>query len=106
MALDKNLSLKDSLTFDFIPDFVKEGQPCDFISPEKALEVAKANFKEKGFEIYGPELKNDEKQKQYIYTINNKLTQSPRFGKLECMEINALTAEIKTYEGAFCTMAP
>ena len=100
LILDKNLNPTDTLSFDFIPQFLIDNISSQFISTGKALEIATQNFKQKGFEISTADLSYDKKSKQYTYTVTNKLTKvlnqaGKESGDMEIIEINAMTGKIE-----------
>ena len=107
LIVDKDFKLLDTLNLDFIPLFLKQNKPSNFISIDTALTIAKANFKQKGFEITTPELSYNDKLKQYTFTTRNKLTKilnqaGKDSGEMEIVEINASTGGIeRIYNGYY-----
>ena len=107
LIVDKDFKLIDTLDFSFIPSFLTQNKTSNFISVDTALTIAKANFKQKGFEITTPELAYNDKLKQYIFTTYNKLTKilnqgGKDSGEMEIVEINALTGGIeRIYNGYY-----
>lgn len=106
LILDKNLNQIDTVSFDFIPQFVIDNTSSQFISTDTALDIASQNFKQKGFEISIPELSYDKKLKQYTYTVTNKLTKvlnqaGKDSGEMEIIEINAMTGKIERIEKGY-----
>ena len=107
LIVDKDFKLIDTLDFSFIPSFLTQNKTSNFISVDTALTIAKANFKQKGFEITTPELAYNDKLKQYTFTTYNKLTKilnqaGKDSGEMEIVEINALTGGIeRTYNGYY-----
>jgi hypothetical protein len=107
LIVDKDFKLLDTLNFDFIPSFLTQNKTSNFISIDTALTIAKANFKQKGFEITTPELAYNDKLKQYTFTTYNKLTKilnqaGKDSGEMEIVEINASTGGIeRIYNGYY-----
>ena len=107
LIVDKDFKLLDTLKLDFIPSFLTQNKPSNFISIDSALTIAKANFKQKGFEITTPQLSYNDKLKQYTFTIHNKLTKilnqaGKDSGEMEIVEINASTGGIeRVYNGYY-----
>jgi hypothetical protein len=106
LIVDKDFKLVDTLNFDFIPSFLTQHKIPDFISIDTALTIAKANFKQKGFEITTPELSYNDKLKQYTFTTYNKLTKTLNqvgkdSGEMEIVEINALTGKIERIDKGY-----
>ena len=100
VIIDENLKLRDSLNFDFIPDFVIDDKPSNYIGVDEALKIASANFKEKGLEITQPELSYNSKRKLYTYKVFNKTTKTINAmgkdaGEMEVIEINSLTGSVE-----------
>tara|TARA_Y100000814_G_scaffold36096_1_gene23074 strand:+ start:294 stop:1004 length:711 start_codon:yes stop_codon:yes gene_type:complete len=74
IILDKNLKLLEEPSFNFIPDFVKNGTSSNFITVAEASEFAKKYFLKKGFHVDAPILNFDEGSNIYVYTIIQKIT--------------------------------
>ena len=107
LIVDTDFKLLDTLNFDFIPSFLIQNKASNFISIDTALTIAKANFKQKGFEITTPDLAYNDKLKQYTFTTYNKLTKilnqaGKDSGEMEIVEINASTGGIeRIYNGYY-----
>jgi hypothetical protein len=108
LIVDKDFKLIDTLNFEFIPKFIVENKPSDFISVDSALTIAKSNSKPNSYKTSIPTLAYDEKLKQYIYTASHDLTVvlnavGKDIGEFEVIEINATTGNIinisKGYKG-------
>lgn len=110
LKLNKNFTLSETVNFDFIPDFLIEDTASNFISADSVLIVAKASFKEKGFEITTPELSYHKQFKKYMYAVYNKLTKffntaGGDNGEMEIIEIDAITGKIeRIYKGYYRLM--
>ena len=106
IKLNKELKLIEPLKIEFIPDFLKNNEPSNFITNENAEKIIEKSFKEKGFEISKPELKFDEKKGKYIYYSNNKITKSINAigkdcGEMENIEIDALNGKVLSLEKGY-----
>ena len=106
LKLNENLKLIEPLKIDFIPDFLKNNKPSNFITNESAEKIIEKSFKEKGFEISKPELKFDKKNGKYVYYSNNKITKSKNAvgedcGEMENIEIDALNGEVLSLKKGF-----
>jgi hypothetical protein len=108
LIVDKDFKLIATLNFEFIPKFIVENKPSDFISVDSALTIAKSNSKPNSYKTSIPTLAYDEKLKQYIYTASHDLTVALNavgkdMGEFEVIEINATTGNIinisKGYKG-------
>ncbi|NHM02847.1 hypothetical protein [Flavobacterium difficile] len=99
IKLNEKLNLIEPIKIDFIPDFLKNNSPSNFITIENAENIAIKSFKEKGFEISKPKLKFDEKKGKHIYYSINKVTKSKNAygqdcGETEIIEIDAISGEV------------
>ncbi|WKZ58686.1 MAG: hypothetical protein QY309_12500 [Cyclobacteriaceae bacterium] len=108
LIVDKGFKLIDTLNFEFIPKFIIENKPSDFISVDSAWAIVKSNSKPNGYKTSIPRLIYDEKLKQYIYTASHELTvvlndAGKDIGEFEVIEINATTGNLisisKGYKG-------
>ena len=73
VKFDKDLILQDSIPLNFIPDFLIENRKCDFISLEKAVEIAKEFITKKGKYGLDAILNYDNTTHKYIYSVENIL---------------------------------
>lgn len=99
IKFDNQLKLIESLYLDFLPDFVLENRPCDFISKETALKIANDSLNAKGLYELKAYLDYDFQRKRYTYEITNTLTEEKDFrgnntGNVEVIIIDAITKEI------------
>lgn len=99
IKFDSQLKLVEPLYLDFIPDFVLENRPCDFITKETALKIAKDSLNKKGLYEIEAYLGYDAQRKRYTYEIENTLTEEKDFrgnntGNVEVIIIDAITKEI------------
>ena len=106
IKLNEKLNLIEPLKIEFIPDFLKNNLPSNFITNENVEKIAVKSFKEKGFEISKPILTFDEKKGKYIYYSTNKLTKHKNAngkdcGEMEIIEIDALNGEVLRLEKSY-----
>ena len=99
IEFDSLLNLIEPLNMDFIPNYVIRNDSCNFISDSSALAIAKNNFKEKGIHPVHIYLEWDYKEKLYVWTADNILTEQKdafgnNYGELELIRINALNGTI------------
>lgn len=99
VKLNKNLELIEPIELDFIPTFVWENKPSDFIPIEKAKEIGEKNLTKTEFGTEQPKLTFDSQLKQYVYEIWNKKTQEidsdgKKHGVLEIIKISALSGKV------------
>jgi len=101
VKINKQLELLEPIELEFVPEFVWENRISDFITIQEAIEIGNQNLTKTKFDRTEPKLSFNNKRKEYIYTIINKLTnEKDIYGKVrgitEILEINALTG--KPYE--------
>jgi hypothetical protein len=99
VLLDSSLNLKQSIFLKQIPDFIWKGKPCDFITNERAVAIAKDSMKYKGINEIKQYLDFDSKYERYIYMIYNILSKQTDAlghdsGEEEAFKIDAITGEI------------
>jgi len=100
VKLDYELKLIEPVELDFIPKFVWDNRPSDFITKQKALKQGISYFRNEGIAIREPYLEYDKKLKLYTYTITNILTREKDMingrdvGNAESVKINAYTGEL------------
>ena len=99
IEFDSLLNMTKPLNSDFIPDYVIRNDSCNFISDSSALTIAKNNFKEKGIHPTHIYLEWDYKEKLYVWTAENVLTEQKdafgnNYGQLELIRIQALNGTI------------
>lgn len=108
LTVDKDFKLIDTLNFEFIPKFIVENKPSDFISVDSALTIAISNSKPNNYKTSIPSLTYDKKLKQYIYTASHDLTvvlnnAGKDIGEVEVIKIEATTGNLinisKGYKG-------
>jgi hypothetical protein len=103
IKLDNELKLIEPVKLDYIPKFIWENRPCDFISKQKALKQGISYFRNDGIEIKEPYLEYDEKLRIYVYKITNILTKDKNIngrniGIAETVKINAYSGEFLDIE--------
>jgi hypothetical protein len=106
IKLNEKLNLIEPLKIEFIPDFLKNNLPSNFLTNENVEKISVKSFKEKGFEISKPILTFDEKKGKYIYSLTNKLTKlrnanGKDCGEIEIIDIDALTGEVLRLEKSY-----
>lgn len=95
VKLTKELKLAELIELDFIPGFIWNNKPSNFITEQTAAEIGSKFLKDTTLGRSSPQLSFDKKLRKYIYTITNNLTKSPgKHGKdVGTMEIVKLDAE-------------
>jgi len=90
IKLDANLELIDSLNTNFIPEFLVNDQPCNFISAEEALEIANPILEQNGINQVTCQLTFDLRAQVYIWTVEDLIYENYS----DFVNINAVTGEI------------
>lgn len=103
VKFDNNLNLIAPLYLDFLPDFVLENRPCDFISKDTAFKIARDSLKKNGLYDLKVTLDYDSQRKKYTIEILNTLTDEKDFrgnntGNVEVLVIDAICKEILYHE--------
>lgn len=108
IELDSGLGLANNLdaefdNFAFIPQYVKDQRPCDFISMDKALEIAKDDGIKNGIEPPSAELDYSSGDvKGYFWFVNSPLTKETHDGRLhgeaDTVIIDAVSGKILRHE--------
>lgn len=101
MWLKLNAELKpiEPLELNFIPEFLKNNEPSNFITYEKAQQIATDSFRKNSLEVDNPKLIFDDKKGKYIYLIISKITKTKNqigqdAGETEIVEIDALDGKV------------
>ena len=99
VKLNKNLELIEPISLDFIPKFLWNNDKSNFISIERAKEIATKHFEKSGIKIDEPELMFNEKSKSWVFLVINKLNEVQNIhnkpsGNTEVIKVDAVTGEI------------
>lgn len=99
VKIDKNLELMEPIGLEFIPSFLWNNEPSNFISTEQAMKIGEIHLTKTAFGRDEPKLTYDSKLNKYVYEIWNRKTQvvdpdGRKHGILEVARIDAVTAEI------------
>jgi len=94
VKLTRDLRLAEPIQLNFIPRFIWNNEPSNFISEKIAAEIALKHLKETGLGQSSPYLAFDQSLKKYLYTITNKLTKSvgqngQDVGEMEILKLDA-----------------
>ncbi len=107
IKLDNKLKLIDSIELEYIPDFLWKGEPCNFISKEKAQELGFKAFEKNGIEMKVPVLEYNKKYQSYVYTVTNILTKTKNqigkdAGQTEVVILEAVSGRLlEKYDGQY-----
>lgn len=101
MVFDSNLKLVDQPDFSFIPKYVKEQRPCDFITMDRAVDIARADKIKDSIEPLTATLDYDGTLKKYCWWVSAVLTREPHgdhiHGDADTVTIDATTGEILSH---------
>ncbi|MFH6982776.1 hypothetical protein [Marinoscillum luteum] len=90
IKLNANLELADSLNTNFLPEFLINSEPSNFISEEEALKIAKPILEQNGINQVNCQLTFDLKTQVYIWAIEDLVFENYS----DFVNINAVTGEI------------
>lgn len=99
LIVNDDFKLIDTLDFEYIPKFIVENKPSEFISVDSAMTIVKTHIKPNDYKVSTPSLTYNKKLKQYTYTTSHDLTVALNnagkdIGEFEIIEINATTGNI------------
>lgn len=91
------------LELEYIPEFLKVGQSCNFISPIEAAEISLDSLNHRGLDINGPILDYSFKHNRYVYTIDDYISRNCcnaglEYGLREVIIIDAISGQIINHE--------
>lgn len=89
----------DKLELEYIPEFLKLGNSCNFISKINAAKIGLDSLIYKGLAIEGPLLSYDYVFKKYVYTISTYIERNccvlgQEYGQKEVIVIDAISGQI------------
>jgi hypothetical protein len=93
VKFDSLLNLETAPNTEFIPQCIFENNSCNIITKQKAIEIAKSNFKEKITSPISAHFGYLVSANKYIWTVINDLKNDVS----EDITINAITSEIVDY---------
>jgi len=99
VKLDEDFKLIEPLDLKFIPEFLWKNEAKNFITKEKAKQIAISKFEKKGIKIDDAELMYNDKTNSYVYIVYNKLNEKPNSankpsGNTEVIKVDAITGNI------------
>lgn len=99
LKLNDNLKLIEPLKLNFIPNFLKNNEPSNFVTYQKAKQIAIDSFKKVSLELEVSKLIFDEKRENYIYRVISKVSKTnnsagKEAGETEIVEIDALNGDL------------
>lgn len=102
VALDGKLRLKEQPDLSYLPQYVLNRQPCNFISDSVALDISRKILKKKGIQPVSVLLEYDYNRKLYTWTAHNVLSitdiiDGKKQGVEELVIMNAITGEVISY---------
>jgi len=96
VTLDSLLRVTRLTPLSFLPAFLVEDRPCDFISREQALAIAQQQGLKPGMEPLTAALQYQGPEEGYNWLVNNVISkeQGARAGQLETVRIDALSGKV------------
>jgi hypothetical protein len=99
IRLDNNLKLIGEINTEFIPEYIRNNAASNIMADTTVLSLAKTVFTKPGVKPPSLRLSYDFNRKLYIWFVDNIITESlaangDRYGRIETVEINALTGKI------------
>jgi hypothetical protein len=107
MKLNDKLELIEGINLDFVPQFLWNGEPCNFISKQQALKAGIELFRKNGIKIEEPVLEYSDQYKLYTYLIINVLTKTKNqigqdAGETEVIRLDAINGKlVERFDGAY-----
>ena len=97
IRLDKDLNLKDKVDVSFIPPFVLDGRPSDFLTEESVMNILQNRGLKEG--ILPPEivLQFDSRRSYHYWFVANTLRRNKCNTRAEVAQIHAVTGEIISF---------
>jgi hypothetical protein len=100
--LDNKSIIKTTIQMEYIPEYVWNQDTCNFISDQRALEIAASVFKKKGMKTPEKTLFYDDQINRYLWRVTQKITEfengrGETYGEIEIVELDALTGSIKSH---------
>lgn len=101
VKFDDYLIPVESVLTDFIPKYLKEGKPCNFITDSVALQIAEKTFTRKGIKPFIAGLEYDSRGQRYIWRLSNIVREWEHMnhlhGETELLELDAISGEKLSY---------
>ena len=99
VSFNSKYEIVEKLDLEYIPEFLKQGKPCNFISEITAAKISLDSLNFRGLDIEGPLLKYNFTFNRYVYTINNYIKRecciaNQDYGIKEVIIIDAITGQI------------
>ncbi len=101
VKFDDYLIPLESVLTDFIPKYLKEGKPCNFITDSVALQIAAKTFTRKGIKPFIAGLEYDHRAQRYIWRLSNIVGEWEHMnhlhGETELLKLDAISGEKLSY---------
>jgi hypothetical protein len=102
LVFDSKLNQTEQVDLSFIPKYVREQRPCDFITMDKAIELSKLDKIQNGLEPLTATLSYNGNLKNYCWCVTSVLKKEPyrnsTRGEADTVTIDALTGQILSHE--------
>jgi uncharacterized membrane protein YkoI len=94
IRFDSLLNLSEPFDLNFIPKFLKEGKPSNYISEKKAIEIAESTVLKDRIKRIESRLTYDSKTETYNWQITNYLSEH----SIDSVYIDPVTGKVLKYE--------
>ncbi|MDV7140985.1 hypothetical protein R3X28_19010 [Maribacter sp. TH_r10] len=100
VILDFDLNLIEKIDIDYIPQFLLENKPSNWLNENKIDSIAETNKMKKGIKPITKTLTFDTKSKKYYWKVTNQLNEKSRYRcDMEVLEIHPVNGIVlKQYE--------
>lgn len=98
VRLDKNLDRKDKIETYFIPQFLLEGRPSDYITEEDVMDILNRRGIKEGLVPPIIVLQFDSRRKHHYWYVVNPLKRNRCSTRAEVARIHAVTGEILSFK--------
>jgi hypothetical protein len=102
LVFDSNLNQTEELDLSFIPKYVREQRPCDFITMEKAIELSVLDKIKDGLEPLTATLSYNGNLKNYCWWVTSVIKkeqyENSTRGEADTVTIDAVTGKILSHE--------
>ena len=105
LVFDSDLNQTQQLDLSFIPKYVREQRPCDFITMDKAIILSIADKIKSSLEPLSATLTYNGNFKRYCWSVVSVLTREPyrnwTRGEADTVIIDAVSGEILSHESTY-----
>lgn len=97
IRLDDRLHSRGLPDMGFIPDMVVNNQPCNFITKDEAIQIAKQQNLKVGIHPLSVYLYHNPIQNEFTWEVTNILTERNGSGECEMVSIDPVTGKVRAH---------